>query len=189
MASESDDADTVEFEDPGVDDVNPEEFDHLPSTDIETELHVHFGMAGSFPLRLVDMFFTDDGLHIAEYSYITPMFGLGFKKHKREAGAMQQVYDVHGIDEVLLQADTVYWLNYAAIDRVLLHRGGFMGRPKLTVYPADESRSHAIRLHEDDDADDLAASLREVAEDRSFDVVVERGSGFDPRENVERFFS
>ncbi|AZH25416.1 hypothetical protein [Haloplanus aerogenes] len=189
MASDSDDVDAVEFENPEVDDAHPDEFEDLPSTDIETELHVHFGMAGSFPLRLVDMFFADDGLHIAEYSYITPMFGLGFKKHHREASAMQQVYDVHGIDEVLLQADTVHWLNYEAIDRVVLHRGGFMGRPKLTVYPADGSRSHAIRLHEEDDPDSLAESLREVAEGRPFDVVVEAGSGLDPRENVERFFS
>jgi hypothetical protein len=189
MASEADDTDTVEFEDPGVDNVETDAFDDLPSTDIETELHVHFGMTGSFPLRLVDMFFADDGLHVVEYSYITPMFGLGFKKHRREAGAMQDVYDVHGIDEVLLQGDTVHWLNYAAIDSVVLHRGGFIGRPKLTIYPADGSRSHAIRLHEGDDPDALAASLREVAKGRPFGVVVENGYGFDPRENIERFFS
>jgi hypothetical protein len=181
MASEAD-ADDLE--------VDLDEFDDLPTTDIETELHIHFGMAGSFPLRLVDMFFADDGLHIAEYSYITPMFGLGTKKHRREAGAMQQVYDVHGLDEVLVQADTVHWLNYAAIDRVVLHRGGYFGRPKLTVYPADETaRSHAVRLHEEDDPDALAASLREVAQGRPFDVVVENGSGFDPIENVHRFFN
>ena len=181
MASEAD-ADDLE--------VDLDEFDDLPTTDIETELHIHFGMAGSFPLRLVDMFFADDGLHIAEYSYITPMFGLGTKKHRREAGAMQQVYDVHGLDEVLVQADTVHWLNYAAIDRVVLHRGGYFGRPKLTVYPADVTeRSHAYRLHENDDTEPLAAELREVASGRPFDVVVESGWGFAPRENVERFFS
>jgi hypothetical protein len=170
--------------------VDLDEFDDLPTTDIETELHVHFGMAGSFPLRLVDLFFASDGLHVAEYSYITPMFGLGTKKHRREAGAMQEVFDVHGLDEVLLQADTVHWLNYAAIEQVVLYRGGYFGRPKLTVYPADETaRSHAVRLHDEDDPDALATSLQAVAEDRPFDAVVERGSGFDPRENVERFFS
>jgi hypothetical protein len=170
--------------------VDPEEFDDLPTTDIETELHVHFGMAGSFPLRLVDLFFADDGLHIAEYSYITPMFGLGTKKHRREAGAMKEVFEVHGLDEVLLQADTVHWFNYAAVDRVVLYRGGYFGRPKLTVYPAGETASsHAVRLHESGDTDALATSLRSVAEGRPFDVVVESGSGFDPRENVDRFFS
>ena len=170
--------------------VDLDEFEDLPSTDIETELHVHFGMAGSFPLRIADLFFASDGLHIAEYSYITPMFGLGTKKHRREASAMQEVYDVHGIDEVLLQADTVHWLNYDAIDRVVLYRGGYFGRPKLTVYPADETaRSHAFRLHEEDDPDALAVELREVAQEFAFDAVVETGSGFDPRENVRRFFS
>ncbi|MFB6256636.1 MAG: hypothetical protein ABEH58_07945 [Haloplanus sp.] len=169
--------------------VDIEEFEDLPTTDIETELHVHFGMAGSFPLRLADLFFASDGLHIAEYSYITPMFGLGAKKHHREASAMQEVFDVHGLDEVLLQADTVHWLRDEAIDRVVLHRGGYFGRPKLTVYPADETaRSHAFRLHEED-PDALVAAVRDVAEDRPFDVVVEAGSGFDPRENLKRFFS
>jgi len=170
--------------------VDVDEFEDLPSTDIETELHVHFGMAGSFPLRITDLFFANDGLHIAEYSYITPMFGLGTKKHRREASAMQEVYDVHGLDEVLLQADTVHWLNYEAIDRVVLYRGGYFGRPKITIYPADEAaRSHAFRLHEEDDPDALAAALREVAEGRPFEVVIDTGSGFAPRENVERFFS
>lgn len=173
-----------------ADEIDPSEFEDLPSTDIETELHVHFGMAGSFPLRIGDLFFASDGLHIVEYSYITPMFGLGTKKHRREASAMQRVYDIHGIDEVLLQGDSVYWLNYEAVDRVVLHRGGYFGRPKLTVYPADETaRSHAFRLHEEDDPDALAASLRAVAEGRPFEVVVKRGTGFDPVENVERFFS
>jgi len=170
--------------------VDLEEFEDLPSTDIDTELHIHFGMAGSFPLRIVDLFFANDGLHIAEYSYITPMFGLGTKKHRREAEAMQEVYDVHGIDEVLLQADTVHWLNYQAINRIVFYRGGYFGRPKLTVYPADETaRSHAFRLHDEDDPDGVAMALQEVAEDHPFDVVIERGSGFDPVENVERFFS
>lgn len=175
---------------PAPESVEEGEFEDLPSTDIETELFVHFGMAGSFPLRIVDTFFANDGVHIAEYSYITPLFGLGMKKHSREAGAMEEVYDVHGLDEVLLQADKTYWFSYEALDRVVLHLGGRFSRPKLTIYPADETaRSHAFRLHDEDDPESLAASLREVAEDRSFDVVVESGSGYDPVENVQRFFS
>ncbi|MFB6196149.1 MAG: hypothetical protein ABEI80_08245 [Haloplanus sp.] len=170
--------------------VDLEEFEDLPSTDIETELHVHFGMAGSFPLRIVDLFFANDGLHIVEYSYITPMFGLGTKKHRREAGAMQEVYEVHGLDEVLLQADSTFWLNYEAVERLVLHLGGAFGRPKLTVYPTDgAASSHAFRLHDIDDPDELAASLRDVAEGRPFEVVVESGSGFDPIENIQRFLS
>lgn len=174
---------------PAPESVEEGEFDDLPSTDIETDLHVHFGMAGSFPLRIVDVFFANDGLHIAEYSYITPLFGLGMKKHEREAGAMREVYDVHGLDEVLLQADSTYWYNYEAIDRVVLHLGGRFSRPKLTIYPTDETaRSHAFRLHDIDDPQTLATDLREVSEDHPFDVVVESGSGYDPLENIQRFF-
>jgi hypothetical protein len=173
-----------------ADPVDPETFEDLPETDIETEVHVHFGMAGSFPLRIADLFFATDGLHIVEYSYITPMFGLGSKKHRREANAMESVYDIHGLDEVLLQGDSVHWLRYDALDRIVLHDGGRFGRPKLTVYPAGEdARSHAIRLHEIDDIDDLAASLREVAADYGFEFVVESGWGFAPRENIQRFFN
>ncbi|GAB3313253.1 hypothetical protein [Haloplanus salinarum] len=189
MASEAGGAPDAELDESDLE-VDLDEFDDLPTTDIETELHVHFGMAGSFPLRMADIFFASDGLHLAEYSYITPMFGLGTKKHRREASAMQEIYEVHGLDEVLLQADTVYWFNYEGIDRVVLNRGGRFGRPKLTVYPADEgARSNAYRLHENDDTDALAAELREVAEGRPFEVVVESGWGFAPRENVQRFFS
>jgi hypothetical protein len=173
-----------------ADPVDPETFEDLPETDIETEVHVHFGMAGSFPLRIADLFFATDGLHIVEYSYITPMFGLGSKKHRREANAMESVYDIHGLDEVLLQGDSVHWLRYDALDRIVLHDGGRFGRPKLTVYPdGEDARSHAIRLHEIDDIDDLAASLREVAADYRFEFVVESGWGFAPRENIQRFFN
>lgn len=168
-------------------DVGPEDFADLPSTDIETAVHVHFGMAGSFPLRIGDLFFADDGLHIVEYAYITPMFGLGMRKHKREAKAMQSVFDVHGLDEVLLQGDKVVWVNYDHVERVLIDRGGYMGRPKLTVYEEDGT-SYAYRLY-DDDADDLATALRDVGETYDFEVRVESGSGFRPRENLTRFFS
>jgi hypothetical protein len=171
-----------------AEDVDPAAFEDLPNTDIEADLHVHFGMAGSFPLRLVELFFATDGLHVVEYSYITPMFGLGLKKHVREAEAMQDVYDVHGIDEVLLQGDSVVWLSYDNVDRVVVHEGGWVGRPKLTVYAADGT-SYAFRLHDDADVDELVGDLEAVGEERGFDVVVEPGVGFKPKENLRRFFS
>ncbi|WP_423751662.1 hypothetical protein [Salinirarus marinus] len=168
-------------------DVDPAQFEDLPNTDIEVDLHVHFGMAGSFPLRLADLFFASDGLHVVEYSYITPMFGLGMKKHHREADAMQDVYDVHGLDEVLLQGDSVVWLSYSNVDRVLVHRGGWAGRPKLTVYAADGT-SYAFRLHGVDVVDELVADLEAVGEDHGFDVEAKSGVGFAPMENLRRLF-
>lgn len=170
-----------------TDDIDETAFEDLPNTDIEVETHVHFGMAGSFPLRLAELFFADDGLHIVEYSYITPMFGLGTRKHRREARAMQAVYDHHGLDEVLLQGDSVTWLNYDAVERVVLYAGGWLGRPKITVYAAD-GQSYAYRLHEEGNVVDVASRIEESADRHGFDVELQTGLGFTPTENVRRFF-
>jgi hypothetical protein len=163
------------------------DFEDLPSTDIEVSIHVHFGMTGSFPLRLADLFFADDGLHIAEYAYITPLFGLGTRKHRRESRGMQAIYDHHGLDEVLLQADSVTWLAYDTIERVVIHGGGRLGRPKLTV-STDES-SYAYRLHDEERPNELAADIEACTDQHDFAVETVSGVGFSPVENVRRFFS
>lgn len=170
-----------------TDDIDESTFEDLPNTDIEVLVHVHFGMTGSFPLRLTDLFFADDGLHIVEYSYITPMFGLGTKKHRREAGAMEAIYDTHGLDEVLLQGDSTTWLAYDTVERVVLHEGGRFGRPKLTVYT--DERSYAYRLHGDKSRKELAAAIETCADRYDFAVETVSGVGFSPVENVRRFFS
>lgn len=166
-------------------DTDETEFDDLPSTDIEVSIHVHFGMTGSFPLRLADLFFADDGLHIAEYAYITPLFGLGTRKHRRESRGMQAIYDHHGLDEVLLQADSVTWLAYDTVERVVIHDGGRLGRPKLTVYT--DEHSYAYRLHNEQTAEELAADIG--SNQRAVRVETVSGVGFSPLENVRRFFS
>jgi hypothetical protein len=167
--------------------IDETDFEDLPSTDIEVALHVHFGMTGSFPLRLADLFFADDGLHIAEYAYITPLFGLGTRKHRRESNGMQAIYDYHGLDEVLLQADSVIWLAYDTIERVSIHDGGRLGRPKLTVFT--DERSYAYRLHDEQSTDELAADIETCTDQHDFAVETVSGVGFSPVENVRRFFS
>ncbi|MFB6167728.1 MAG: hypothetical protein ABEJ43_02655 [Haloferacaceae archaeon] len=165
------------------------EFDDLPSTGLDVENHVHFGMAGSFPLRLADLFFAEDGLHVVEYSYITVMFGLGTGKHRREAEAMQTVYDHHGIDEVRLRGDKTFWLNYDAVDRIVFDRGGVMGRPKMTVYAVDGD-SYAYRIHDDGGRDtvaELLADLEASAEKHGLTLDIRDGAGFRPAENLYRF--
>lgn len=170
-------------------DTGPDEiaFEDLPSTDVEVDLHVHFGMTGSFPLRIAELFFADDGLYVVEYAYITPLFGLGTRKHRREAEGMQTIYDVHGLDEVLLQADSVIWHSYENVDRVAFHDGGLLGRPKIAVYP-DDGRSHAYRLHDEPDSNELGADLERCGDRYGFTVDRNRGVGYSPRESLDRFF-
>ncbi|WP_254535135.1 hypothetical protein [Halomarina litorea] len=172
-------------------DPEPEEFEHLPTSDIEVDLHVHFGMTGSFPLRLAELFFADDGLHVAEYAYLTPMFGLGMKKHEREADAMGRIFDIHGVDEVLLQADTVFWYGYPAVERIVVHDGGRTGRPRLAVHTT-ERPPHAYRLHDvegdEDEFDEFVASLEACGERHGFAVDRKSGVGFSLRESLARFF-
>jgi hypothetical protein len=170
-----------------AEEIDEMDFEDLPSTDIEVSVHVHFGMTGSFPLRLADLFFADDGLHITEYSYITPLFGLGTRKHRRESRGIQAIYDHHGLDEVLLQANSVTWLAYDTVERVVVHDGGRLGRPKLTV--STDERSYAYRLHDEEHPSELAADIEACIDQHDFDVETVSGIGFSPVENVRRFFS
>lgn len=155
---------------------------------IEVDVHAHFGMTGSFPLRIAELFFASDGLHIAEYGLITPMFGLGTKKHRREAGAMAEIFDRFGIDEVLARADAVTWLSYDALDRVVISDGGWLGNPRVGVY-AEDGETHAYRMHDESFVPaSFEAELSEFAEARGFDVVLESGLGYRPGESLRRFF-
>lgn len=171
-----------------TDEVDPAEFEDLPSTGIEVEYHVHYGMTGSFPLRMAEVFFADDGVHIAEYAYITPLFGLGFRKHRREAAGMERIYEVHGLDEVLLQADGVHWLNPDGIERVVIYSGGWLGRPKIALYTAD-GLSYAYRLHDDVVFDDLVQGIVAWGDRYEVDVEDRYGLGFTPIESFWRFLN
>lgn len=156
---------------------------------IDVRLHGHFGMTGSFPLRIAEVFFASDGVHVAEYGIITPLFGLGASKHEREAAAMQQVLDEHGLDEVLARSDAVRWFSYDAIERVVVSDGGWLGNPRLGLYPT-EGEPHAYRIHDDGfDPDSFTDRLSAIADDDGFDVVAESGLGYRPRESVRRFIS
>lgn len=166
---------------PGVDDPA------VPETDIEIEAHFHFGMTGSFPLRLGDLFFSDGGLYVVEYGYITPFVGLTARKHRREAAGMQQLVDQHGIDAAILVADSVVWHGYDNVERLVVHEGGRLGRPKLAVYP-EAGPSHAYRFHDNVAFQDGLADLESVARRHGLRVDERGGLGFTPLESLRRFF-
>lgn len=161
--------------------------DSLPSSDIEVEATVHFGMAGTFPMRMAELFFAGRGVYVAEYSYITPLLGVGTRKHRKNARAMRSLYERYGIDAVLLQADRVVWLDYDLVDRVRLYSGGWFGRPKVSIFSRD-GPSYAYRLFGDRDFEAVAADVRSAAERHGVDLTVQDRTGFTPRRNVARFF-
>lgn len=161
--------------------------DAFPRTGIEVHSHFHFGMTGSFPLRLAELFFADDGLYIAEYAYVTPFIGLTARKHRREAGAMARLYEEYGLDAVLLEADSFVWHDYDNIDRVDVYDGGWFGRPKVAVYPT-EGPSHAYRFHDRPAFEESAADLETDAPSRALPVERHDGLGFTPIESLKRFF-
>lgn len=159
----------------------------VETTDVEVEAHVPFGMTGSFPLRLAEVFFADDGLYIAEYSYVTPFVGLTTGKHRREAGAMGTVFDRYGLDAVLVEADSVVWHSYDNVERVVVHEGGRLGRPKLSVYPV-EGPSHAYRFHDRTAWAEALPDVEAATDDHGIRLDRREGLGFSPRESLRRFF-
>lgn len=145
-------------------------------------------MAGSFPLRLAEFFFVDDGVYIAEYSKITPFFGLLGKQPGKDAIAMQRIYDRDGIDGVLLASDRLLWLNTTILHRVKLVSGGWIGYPKITFYTTD-NQSYAYRIHDESKSfDDMATGLTEWADEFDVTTDIGEGLGISPRENIVRFF-
>lgn len=172
---------------PDVDDSTSPPEEDVPESGIEVEAHLHFGMTGSFPLRMGDLFFADDGLYVVEYGYVTPFIGLTSKKHRRESTGLASLYDRFGIDAVLVEADAVVWHAYDNVDRVVVHTGGWLGRPKVTVYPG-EGPTHAYRFHDRPTFEEGVAELEAVARRRNLQLDREEGLGFAPRESIRRFF-
>lgn len=159
----------------------------VPTTGIEVEAHFHFGMTGSFPLRLGDLFFADDGLYVVEYGYVTPFVGLTARKHRREAAGMRSLVEQYGIDAAILEADSVVWHDYDDLERVVVHEGGWLGRPKVAVYPAT-GPSHAYRFHDRVAFEEGLVEFESVADAHRIRVDERSGLGFTPRESLVRFF-
>lgn len=104
-------------------------------------------MSGSVPLQLFDFVFEPAGCYVLDCGAFTPLFGLARGKHTRRAAALDARYDDDGVAGLLAVADTVTWLAWESVHRVVLHDAGWLTRPKLVIETRDDAPSRSVRLH------------------------------------------
>lgn len=124
-------------------------------------LRIHYGMSGSVPLRLFEFVFEPAGCYVFDCGGFTPMFDLARGRHTRRAARVDAVYRDDGLAGLLALADTVTWLSWETVERVVLYDGGRFTRPKLQILTGGETPSTSVRLH-DVDVESLSASLERV---------------------------
>jgi hypothetical protein len=137
-------------------------------------VRVHYGMSGSVPLQLFEFVFEPAGCYVLDCGAFTPLFGLAAGKHTRRARALDRAYDEHGLDGLLVAADTVTWLSGDAIERVAVSDSGRFARPKLTIETRGDAPSYSARLH-DVDASALHDALADLVGDARVDDTTRTG--------------
>ncbi|MEF8773243.1 MAG: hypothetical protein V5A37_00810 [Halobacteriales archaeon] len=151
-------------------------------------MHVHFGATGTVPLRLAELFFTDEGLWIVEYGTFTPLFGLASGGPSRAADRMARTFAEDGFRAVRERGDRVVHLAYEDVERVVCHDGGRLARERVAVHVA-EGPPYAYRVHADVDLEALAAGLAAFGPTAALPVAVRSGVGFAPRSSLRRFLA
>lgn len=149
-------------------------------------VHVHFGMTGTVPLRLAELFFTDAGLRIVEYGTFTPLFGLATGSPRRAAAEMAEVYVDGGLSAAREHGDRTIALAYDAIERVVVHDGGRLARERIAVH-VPEGPPYAYRIHAPVEGEALADGLASFGPTADLPVSVHAGIGFAPLESLRRF--
>jgi hypothetical protein len=149
-------------------------------------VHVHFAMTGTVPLRLADLFFTDEALLVVEYGVFTPLFGLATGGPERAAARMARAYAEDGIAAVRERGDRTVALAYDEVERVVLHDGGRLARERIAIQVAD-GPPYAYRVHAPVDLGALAEGLSSFGPTADVPVAVRSGLGFSPLESVRRF--
>lgn len=148
-------------------------------------VHVHLAMAGSFPLRVADLLFTDAAVVIPEYAHLTPLFGIARGGATDAGEAARDRYREDGLPGLVAFSERTHRLGYDAIKRVVLYEGGAT-RPKLAV-ETETGPPYAYRIHAPIEADALAGALRSLGERRGFALERRSGSGLRPRNSLRRF--
>lgn len=149
-------------------------------------VHVHFGMTGTVPLRLADLFFTADALLIAEYGTITPVVGLLTGTPQQEAAGLAHIYREGGLEAVREAATRTIDVTYDDIERVVCYDGRSIAREKIAIHVAS-GPPYAYRIHAPIDLEGVVDGLASFAPTASLSVERRSEIGFDPRESFGRF--
>ena len=150
-------------------------------------VHVHLAMAGSFPLRVADLLFTDAAVVIPEYAYLTPLFGIA-RGGARDAGeSAREHYREGGLSGLVEHSERTHRIPYDTVEGVRLYTGR-VTRPKVAVDPAD-GPPYAYRVHAPVEPEDLTAALRSLGDRRGFAVDRRSGSGVSVANSLRRFLA
>jgi len=148
-------------------------------------VHVHLAVTGSFPLRVADLLFTDDGVVIPEYEYLTPLFGIARSGVDAAGDRARERFTEAGTTGLVEMAERVHRLRYDEIASVDLYHSR-VGRPKLAVV-TEPGPPYAYRVHAPVDVDALEDALASLGERRGFPVERHAQIGYSPVESLRRF--
>lgn len=151
-------------------------------------VHVHLAMTGTFPLRVADLFFTDGGVLVPEYEYLTPLFGIVGRQVPEVSTQARKCYRQHGVGGLIEEAERVHRIPYEEVDCVRFYDESGAGRPKLAV-DVVSGPPYAYRIHAPVDDDALAGALRSLGERRGFEVRTASTLGFSPLNSLRRFLA
>lgn len=149
-------------------------------------VHIHFGMTGTLPLRLADLYFTADHLLVAEYGTITPVVGLLTRAPRAEADRLARTYRAGGLEAVRDVADRTTVIPYDEINRIVCYDGRSIAREKVAIY-VSSGPPYGYRIHAPIDLEALVDGLASFPPTAPLSVERRSGIGFDPRESVGRF--
>lgn len=158
--------------------------EHPPAVHV----HVHLAMAGTFPLRVADLLFTDDGLLVPEYEYLTPLLGIARGRVPDVAESARRQYRDDGVEGLIETAERTHRVPYEDIDQVRTYDDSGLGRPKIAVDVTD-GPPYAYRIHAPVDVDALTEALRSLGSRRDFAVASASTLGFSPVNSIKRFRS
>jgi len=143
-------------------------------------------MAGTFPLRMADLLFTDEQLIIPEYQYLTPIFGIARGKTHDVAETAVERYRAAGTSGLVEFAERTHRVDYDDLNRVRLYDGRAVARPKVAV-DVTAGPPYAYRVHAPVDVPSLTEALTELGARRGFAVESRPVVGFRPLQSLRRF--